>query len=289
MVYLAHDLDVLHIRDIAKVLRAQAYQGSSADPRTRCADHGDRVSRRRHRRAAEAEVHRRRSSSGPRQHLVVGVGGQLERQRADEGPPIVFSRPLGRQRGHAKPLVRLDLQRSLAGAGFVRQAERLALGAVSVCRGAALGRSGLQDLRREEVQRRQRNTTVLSDIGGRHLIGHTRHQQVGVIGQGHQRGVLLRHDVSNVFDGSRDCADWVLQHPGEVLVAEQFLPIPSIRHRNKTRRLDVRPHLRRHCCSHAYIVTAAEQFRADGDSGLDIAPAAIGRHDDLHGRKPNLR
>jgi hypothetical protein len=35
-------------------------------------------------------------------------------------------------------------------------------------------------------------------------------------------------------------------------------------------------------------VTAAEQFRADGDRGLDIATAAIGRHDDLHGREPNL-
>ena len=75
---------------------------------------------------------------------------------------------------------------------------------------------------------------ILSDIGGQPLLVEARHQQVGPIGHGVSVALFSAMTCSDISYGSRDCADWVLQHAGEVLVAEQFLPIPSIRDRNKT-------------------------------------------------------
>ena len=180
------------------------------------ADHGQHVSARSDRDAAEAKEDGRRSFSNPRQDVLIRIRWQFQRQHADKGPSRAPLRPLGRQSGKDERVVGLDFQRSMIGDPLrprtprLRQTEATALRILDLLyrtaprnpfiepqRGAAERcRQVRQDLtigtHREVMQRGQWNSVSLSDIGGKLLEAHARNHQVGPVCQGLQRcGVLL--------------------------------------------------------------------------------------------------
>ncbi len=89
------------------------------------------------------------------------------------------------------------------------------------------------------MQCRQWNAVVLSDFSDRLLLGGARYQEIGAIYQGDQCRSLLRNDLGHVLDCLRDGAQRVPQHAGEVLVAEELLPIAPIPIGRECRRLDI--------------------------------------------------
>jgi len=105
-------LDVVETWEVSVVIgtAAAANQRPLAQFRAGRADHGDRVSGCCNRRAAKAEEDRRRSVRNPRQHLVVGIRRQLQRQRADEGSSAIRFHPFRRRPGQAELVVGLDLR-----------------------------------------------------------------------------------------------------------------------------------------------------------------------------------
>ncbi|CPR12390.1 hypothetical protein BN971_03688 [Mycobacterium bohemicum DSM 44277] len=286
VVHRGHHPDVIETRRAAEVVGAGANQRPLPQLPTRGTDHAGRLCRRRDRRAAQPEADRRCARRDPRRHLVVVIGRQFQRQPADKGPAGGSVPPRVRQPRQAKVLVGLDLQRHRRGLGGLRQAEGAALDVGGLAGHARLQHPGRQDLRREEVHPRQRNTLALGNIGHELLLVHARQQHVGPGRQrrqglafGRPRPGELLHDLGQRADRIRHVGNDLRER------AHPFAGVRTIGDRVEARRLDQRQAVGRH--RHAHVVAAALQLARHGGAGLHVAAAAVSDHHNLH-RDANL-
>ena len=69
------------------------------------------------------------------------------------------------------------------------------------------------------MQRNQRNILPFSDIGGEPLFVHTRHDQVGILGERCQRRALVHPDLADPFHNLRQRPKRIAQLPPKKLAA----------------------------------------------------------------------
>ena len=103
IIHRAHHLDM--IRNPRRRCKSVPRHTPTPAPPTahRPRDHLHGLRRRLHRNTAKAETNRRGARGNPGRHLIIGIGGQLHRQRPHKRPLITPSRPLGRPAPESTP------------------------------------------------------------------------------------------------------------------------------------------------------------------------------------------
>lgn len=284
VIHLRHDLDVIFRREAGEIVWAATNQRPLAQPGAGRADDGDRLGGGGDGGAAEPEVDGRRPRGDPGQHFVVGLARHAQRQRTDEGPPVLPGGPLLCQLGHAQRVIGLNLQRRPRGRHGLRgQTERLALRALGRAGDLGLQPAEFQGVRREEVQRGQRNAEALGDVGGEPLLVHPGHQQAGIGRQAGQRLALFGPDLGDALHEVRQSADRILHVADEIGGGVELLAaVRPVGDRGKAGRFGQGELVGRH--RDHDVVAPALQLPRDGGTGFDVAAAAVGGQHTFHQR-----
>ena len=138
------------------------------------------------------------------------------------------------------------------------------------------------DLLRESVQRGKRNVVILRDVRSDLLIGNARQEQVGPICQRRQNRTRLRPTLGNRLHSLAQQRDWILDLPrvAEEIRFHQLDKVRPVGDRVKPGRFDETNQVGRD--RHAHFVSSAQQLKAYGGAGLDIAASSVARQGKFH-------